>query len=74
MPRYIVSGPAAAAQALLSLVSLARTSPDDFEFGPVDLNDIVNVGLTVDGAEALVSKTLGDVEGVALADSVAPDG
>jgi hypothetical protein len=74
VPRYIVSGPAAAAQALLSLVSLARTSPDDFEFGPVDLNDIVNVGLTVDGAEALVSKTLGDVEGVALADSVAPDG
>jgi hypothetical protein len=66
--RYRASSRASMAAALLALLEFARRSDSDFEFGPLDLNEAMKVGLVVRGLDpgraALVLRNVPGLERV----------
>jgi hypothetical protein len=49
--RFRADGPDVYATALLRLISYARTSTDDFTFGPVSISDCVRDGISLKGPD-----------------------
>lgn len=58
MPRYFFDTPVAAATALLVVLKHARTSPDDYTFGPLSVPQLVENGMTLTGNTTAVALLL----------------
>lgn len=63
MVRYFFDTSTAAATALLVVLKHARSSQDEFTFGPLSVPDLVANGMTVSGNTTKVALLLDDVAG-----------
>lgn len=63
MVRYFFDTSTAAATALLVVLKYARTTKDDFGFGPLKVPDLIQFGMTLTGNTTKVALLLDDVAG-----------